>query len=33
MASHPKGSDPKSFRLTAPPEGYSCKVGTYTDHY
>lgn len=33
MASHPKGSDPKAFRLTPPPEGYSCKLGTYTDHY
>lgn len=33
MASHPKGSDPKAFKLTAPPEGYSCKLGTYTDHY
>lgn len=33
MASHPKGSDPKAFRLTAPPEGYACRVGPYTDHY
>lgn len=33
MASHPKGSDPKAFKLTPPPEGYSCKLGTYTDHY
>ena len=33
MASHPKGSDAKSFKLTQPPEGYSCKLGTYTDHY
>ena len=33
MASHPKGSDPKSFRLTRPPEGYACRVGAYTDHY
>lgn len=33
LASHPKGSDPKRFRLTAPPEGYRCRVGTYTDHY
>jgi poly(3-hydroxybutyrate) depolymerase len=33
MASHPKGSDPKAFKLTAPPEGYSCKLGPFTDHY
>ena len=33
LASHPKGANPKRFRLTAPPEGYSCKLGTYTDHY
>jgi poly(3-hydroxybutyrate) depolymerase len=33
MASHPKGSDPRSFKLTPPPEGYTCKQGTYTDHY
>jgi len=33
MASHPKGSDPKTFKLAPPPEGYSCKLGTYTDHY
>src|SRR5690606_35785817 len=29
MASHPKGSDPETFRLTAPPEGYSCQVGRF----
>lgn len=33
LASHPKGSDPKAFKLTPPPEGYSCAVGPYTDHY
>jgi poly(3-hydroxybutyrate) depolymerase len=33
MASHPKGSSPKSFRLTPPPEGYSCKLGPFADHY
>jgi len=33
MASHPKGSDPEAFRLTTPPDGYSCRIGTYTDHY
>ena len=33
LASHPKGSDPKRFKLTSPPEGYRCKLGTYDDHY
>lgn len=33
MASHPKGSDPKKFKLTPPPEGYACKLGPFTDHY
>ena len=33
LASHPKGSDPKAFRLTPPPEGYACKLGPFTDHY
>jgi poly(3-hydroxybutyrate) depolymerase len=33
LASHPKGSDPKAFRLTPPPEGYSCRLGPFTDHY
>ena len=33
MASHPKGSNPKSFKLTPPPQGYSCKLGPFTDHY
>jgi hypothetical protein len=33
LASHPKGSDPKSFRLTPPPEGYACRLGRFTDHY
>ena len=33
MASHPKGSDPKAFKLTAPPEGYSCKLGPFTGLY
>jgi poly(3-hydroxybutyrate) depolymerase len=33
MASHPKGANPRSFRLTPPPEGYSCKLGPFTDHY
>jgi poly(3-hydroxybutyrate) depolymerase len=33
LASHPKGSRPSRFRLTAPPRGYRCQVGRYTDHY
>jgi poly(3-hydroxybutyrate) depolymerase len=33
LASHPKGSDPKAFKLTPPPEGYACKLGRFTDHY
>lgn len=33
LASHPKGSDPADFELAPPPEGYSCRVGTFTDHY
>jgi hypothetical protein len=33
LASHPKGSDPKAFKLSTPPEGYSCRVGPFTDHY
>ena len=33
LASHPKDADPTAFRLTPPPEGYSCKVGRFTDRY
>jgi poly(3-hydroxybutyrate) depolymerase len=33
MASHPKGSDPRRFRLTPPPEGYDCKVGPFEGLY
>ena len=33
LASFPKGSEPSRFRLTAPPDGYSCKLGPFTDHY
>lgn len=33
MSSHPKGSRPASFRLTAPPDGYKCRLGRFTDHY
>ncbi|WP_428492407.1 hypothetical protein [Rhodopila sp.] len=33
LASFPKGAKPGAFRLTSPPEGYSCKRGPFTDHY
>lgn len=33
MASHPKGSSPRNFKLTPPPEGYKCQLGPFTDHY
>lgn len=33
LASHPKGSAPASVRLTRPPEGYTCRLGRFTDHY
>jgi poly(3-hydroxybutyrate) depolymerase len=33
LASHPKGTAVSDFHLTPPPEGYSCKVGPFTDHY
>ena len=33
LASHPKGSTPAKFKLTPPPEGYKCQVGTFADHY
>ena len=33
LASHPKGAPASEFKLTPPPEGYSCKMGPYTDHY
>ena len=33
LASHPKGSKPAAFRLTTPPDGYSCRLGRFTDHY
>lgn len=33
MASLPKGAKPGAFRLTPPPEGYKCKLGTFDDHY
>jgi poly(3-hydroxybutyrate) depolymerase len=33
LASHPKGSAVKDFQLTPPPDGYSCKLGRFIDHY
>lgn len=33
LSSHPKGSKPKAFRLTPPPEGYDCKVGRFEGLY
>jgi poly(3-hydroxybutyrate) depolymerase len=33
LASFPKGSRAADFQLSAPPEGYSCKLGPFTDHY
>jgi len=33
LASFPKGSDHRKFDLAPPPEGYSCQVGRFTDHY
>jgi poly(3-hydroxybutyrate) depolymerase len=33
LASFPKWTPAQEFRLTAPPEGYSCKLGRFTDHY
>lgn len=33
MASYPKGSKPSDFKLTAPPEGYKCQLGRFTENY
>ena len=33
MSSYPKGSSPAQFHLSAPPDGYKCQVGPFTDHY
>jgi hypothetical protein len=33
LSSHPKGSDLQAFELSQPPEGYACKIGSFTDHY
>ena len=33
LASFPKGSRAGNFHLTQPPQGYSCKLGRFTDHY
>lgn len=30
---HPKGSDPKNFKLTTAPPEFKCQLGRYTDHY
>lgn len=32
LLSHPKGTDPASFVLKQPPNGFTCVVGAYTDH-
>jgi poly(3-hydroxybutyrate) depolymerase len=33
LSAHPKGTPASDFRLSAPPEGYSCVLGPFTDHY
>jgi hypothetical protein len=33
LASFPKGSRTADFKLTPPPEGYSCRLGAFADHY
>ena len=33
LASHPKGTPASSFVLPPPPQGYTCRIGRYTDHY
>jgi hypothetical protein len=33
LYSHPKGSDPSTFKMVDPPQGYSCTLGRFTDHY
>lgn len=33
LASFPKWSRAADFHLTAPPAGYNCKLGRFTDHY
>jgi hypothetical protein len=33
LVSFPKGSDPREFKLTQPPVGYSCKVGPFVGLY
>ena len=33
LASRPKGAPASSFQLTAPPPGYRCRLGRFTDHY
>jgi poly(3-hydroxybutyrate) depolymerase len=33
LASFPKGSRSQDFHLTTPPDGYSCLLGRFNDHY
>lgn len=32
LLSHPRGTEPDTFDLAAPPPGFSCVLGEYTDH-
>jgi hypothetical protein len=33
LASFPKGSRAADFKMSAPPQGYSCTLGRFADHY
>jgi poly(3-hydroxybutyrate) depolymerase len=33
LASFPKWTPTANFHLASPPEGYTCKLGRFTDHY
>jgi poly(3-hydroxybutyrate) depolymerase len=33
LASHPKGAPVSDFHLMPPPQGYSCRLGPFIDHY
>ena len=33
LASHPKGTPTAKFALTQPPDGYTCRLGAFEDHY
>ena len=33
LVSHPKFSETSQFELTRPPNGYTCRLGPFTDHY